>query len=401
MSQELATHEQITAIAIVVVLSCGVTACGSPPRDIRLIRHTVIIMRENRTFDHYFGLFPGADGAITGLISNGQTVPLVPVTNPSQLTNLCNSWDCALQAMDGTKMDSFDLIDGGTLNAYTQLTENDIPNYWSYARHFSLADRYFTSVHGPSLPNELFAVAAQSGGVIDDGSNYGSGVACDGGPAELVTVIDSNGNRTQISPCFDIPTLADKLVSAGVSWKYYGGGPNVFGTIRSIYESPAWTQNFAPAAQFFSDAAAGNLPAVIWLGNTAATDEEPPENPCPGENATVQILNALMLGPDWGSTAVFITWDDFGGLYDHVPPTQIDQFGLGPRVPLLVISPYSKAGHISHTASEHSSILKFVEARYKLPALTSRDLNASDLLDNFDFTQQPQAPFLLTPRQCQ
>jgi len=390
-------------LAIVLGLSTLMTlfaACDQGPKDLRAIQHVVFIIKENRTFDHYFGLFPGADGATRGTASSGRSVPLIHVSNPSQLSGLCNAWDCALEAMDGGKMDKFDLIDAGTLNAYTQLNEQDIPNYWAYARHFVLADRYFTSVHGPSFPNGLFALAAQSGGVIDNGSDFGAGIACDGTPAEVVTVIDSSGNRTDKSPCFDFQTLADSLEKAAVPWKSYGDGPNVFSTIRSIRNSPAWHENFAPEAQFVLDAERGRLPAMSWLATPVDANEHPPQNPCPGENWTVQVLNAIMQGPNWSSTVIFITWDDFGGLYDHVPPPQLDQFGLGPRVPLLIISPYAKRGYISHTVYEHSSILKFVETRYALPPLTLRDSASSNMLDSFDFTQPPQPPLVLQTRQC-
>lgn len=394
--------QRILFIACFCALFSTALACGGTPKakDVTLIQHTVFFIKENRTFDHYFGLFPGANGTTTGTISTGGTIPLTHPTDPAQLTNLCNTWDCALQAMNGGKMDSFDLIDGGTLNGYTQLQQQDIPNYWAYATHFTLADEYFTSVHGPSYPNELFSIAAQSGGVIDNGTNFGAGIGCDGAPSEIVTVIDSSGNRTQVSPCFDFPTLADSLASAGVSWTFYGGVPNVFGTIRHIRNSPAWTQNFASPAQFLVDAAAGHLPAVSWLGSPPQADEHPPADWCVGENWTVQALNALMQSPEWNSTVVFITWDDFGGLYDHVPPPQLDQFGLGPRVPLLIISPYAKPGYISHTVYEHSSILKFVETRYRLGPLTVRDATASDMLDSFDFHQPAQPPLVLQPRLC-
>ena len=124
------TLATIVSLSTIAVLS----ACGSQPRDISSIRHTVVIIKENRTFDHYFGLFPGADGTSTGTVSSGQVVPLIHLSSPSELSNLCNSWDCALEAMDGGKMDEFDLIDAGTLNAYTQMNEQDIPNYWAYAQ---------------------------------------------------------------------------------------------------------------------------------------------------------------------------------------------------------------------------------------------------------------------------
>lgn len=374
--------------------------CGTGPKDSRLIRHTVFIMKENRTFDHYFGQFPGANGATTGATSSGQTIPLTHLTNPANLANLCNDWFCALQAMDGGKMDAFDLINGGTLEAYTQLEQQDIPNYWAYAQHFTLADAYFTSVHGASLPNELYALAAQSGGVIDNGAG-GNGVACDGSPIELVTVLNPDGSTKLVSPCFDFPTLADSLTTAGIPWMYYGGTVNTFITIRQIRNGPAWNTNFASYDQFFADAQAGKLPAMSWVSAPEEDDEHPPLGWCPGENWTVQALNAVMQGPDWDSTVVFITWDDFGGLYDHVAPPQVDQFGLGPRVPLLIISPYAKPGFVSHTTYEHSSILKFVETRYGLGPLTARDAAASDMLDSFDFTQRPQAPLLLQTRQCQ
>jgi phospholipase C len=406
MNRPSEPHNYLTKAVGLLALTAITAACGpeaknvSTSNTISTIQHTVFIIKENRTFDHYFGLFPGVDGATRGAVSSGRTIPLNHVFDPPQLDNLCNSWDCAVEAFNGGRMDKFDLIDGGTLNGYTQLKEQDIPNYWAYAHHFTLADRYFTSVHGPSLPNWLFAIAAQSGGVIDDGSG-GAGALCDGTPAELVTVIDSSGNRTTMSPCFSFPTLADKLETAGVSWKYYGTGPNVFSTIRSIRNGSAWQKNFVPEAQFVLDAGAGQLPSVSWLATTEEADEHPPESPCPGENWTVKILNAVMQGPDWNFTVVFITWDDFGGLYDHVAPPQLDQFGLGPRVPLLIISPYPRPGHVSHTVYDHSSILKFAETRYGLSPLTSRDAAASNMLDSFDFTQPPLPPLILKTRQCQ
>jgi len=139
---------------------------------------------------------------------------------------------------------------------------------------------------------------------------------------------------------------------------------------------------------------------VSWVIPPSEASEHPPASICAGENWTVSVLNALMQGPDWNSTAVFLTWDDFGGLYDHVAPPQVDQFGLGPRVPLLIISPYAKSGYVSHTVSDHTSILKFIETRYHLQPLTSRDAQANPMLDSFDFTQRPRPPFLLTPRNC-
>lgn len=386
-------------------VSCGGQGGGhanvQPADSISSIQHTILIIKENHTFDNYFGTFPGADGATTGITSTGQVVPMTPMPDVYQAA-LCNGWNCAIDAIDGGKMDKFNLISGG-LSAYTQVGEDDIPNYWAYARQFALADRYFTSVHGPSVPNYFYMIAAQSGGVIDDGGDPGGGTLCDGIPYGDVAVIDGAGNITFQAPCFDFPTLADSLVAAGQTWKVYSDGSipgGIFDSIRHIRESPTWPDHVASDAQFLNDAQSGELPAMSWVFPPAGKTDHPPESICAGENWTVQQLNAVMQGPDWDSTVVFVTWDDFGGFYDHIPPPQVDLMGLGPRVPLLIISPFAKAGYVSHTVYEHSSILKFVETRYHIPPLTARDGMASDMLDSFDFSQQPQPPLILQPRAC-
>jgi phospholipase C len=128
--------------------------------------------------------------------------------------------------------------------------------------------------------------------------------------------------------------------------------------------------------------------------------EHPPASVCMGENWTVEQLNAVMSGPDWDSTVVFLTWDDFGGFYDHVAPPVVDNFGFRPRVPLLIISPWAKRGHITHTTLEFSSVLKFIEERFDLDPLTERDQDANDLIDSFDFDHRPRAPLLLQTRPC-
>ena len=154
-----------------------------------------------------------------------------------------------------------------------------------------------------------------------------------------------------------------------------------------------------PDTQFATDAASGNLPAVSWLV-TGPNSEHPPNSTCQGENWTVQQLNALMQGPDWGTSAVFLTWDDFGGFYDHVAPPPVDIYGLGPRVPLLIISPYAQPGYISHTQYEFSSVLKFIEDDFGLTPLSDRDANANDTTDSFNFSQTPTPPVILNPQTC-
>lgn len=389
----------LLALAAIVLATCGQQANQShAANDPTVIKHTIFIIKENRSFDNYFGDFPGADGATWGLTSAGQSVPLTHIDDCDESV-LCNGWACAQEAMNGGRMDQFDLVTGN-LDAYGRMMEADIPSYWSYAQRFVLADRFFTSVHGPSFPNHLFTVAPQSGGVMDNVDSSLGGTNCDGTPSGLVPVMDENGNVSYQSPCFDFLTLPDLLEEAGVSWKYYGEGGGILGTIRHVRNSPTFQSHVGDPSRFAADAAEGNLPAVSWLLPPAGMGEHPPESTCQGENWTIQILNAIMQGPDWNSSAVFVVWDDFGGFYDHVAPPQVDRFGFGPRVPLLIISPYAKPGYISHTLYEQSSVLKFVERRYGLVPMTVRDRNASDMLDSFDFSQAPQPAFILPQRSC-
>ena len=195
-------------------------------------------------------------------------------------------------------------------------------------------------------------------------------------------------------------TLPDLLERAGISWKYYIDGDGIFATIRHIRNSSMWTNNRGTSAQFLLDAQSGQLPAVSWLIAPWEGSEHPPNSVCAGDNRTAGFVNAIMQGPAWISTVVFVTYDDFGGFYDHVPPPQVDQHGLVPRVPLLIISPFAKPGYVSHTVYEHSSILKFIETRYRLQSLTRRDAAASNMLDSFDFSQPPQPPLILQSRPC-
>ena len=389
----------ISGVFVLTITLDLASGCNHPAtNDPSAIRHTIFIIKENRTFDTYFGGSPGADGATTGIASTGQLVDLSHMADSSTL-NLCNNWNCALHAVDGGKMDRFDQP-AGNLDAYSRLTEQDIPNYWAYAHRFVLADRYFSAVHGPSFPNHLFTIAAQTGGVTDNVDSSNLGRDCDGNPSGTVPVLDERGNLTRQSPCFDLQTLPDLLEGAAISWKYYAIGGGVLSTIRHIYKSSLFKERTAPPEQFEVDVVSGHLPAVSWLLPPEEMSEHPPESACQGENWTVRTVNAVMQGPDWNSTAIFIVWDDFGGLYDHVSPPQLDRMGLGPRAAMLVISPYAKSGHVSHTVYEQSSILKFVERLYNLPALTSRDHSASDMLDNFDFIQHPAPPFILSSRKC-
>jgi phospholipase C len=372
---------------------------------LRRIQHIVFLVKENRTFDNYFGTFPGACGAIEGMIHTGEVIPLS--RQPDRLAHDINhSFQGAVTAINGGRMNQFDLIGGGAdLSGYSQYLEEDIPNYFAYARYFTLADAMFSSLTGPSFPNHLYTVGAQSGGAINNptGGIWG----CDAAPTATVQVMDDQGTLSRVYPCFDFKTLADSLEEADISWKYYAPGFGKSGFIWSAFQaihhirfSSLWEEKVVDTSQFEADALAGSLPAVSWVVVGSGLSEHPPASTCMGENWTVRQLNAVMQGPDWNSTAVFLTWDDFGGFYDHVPPPTVDRFGFGPRVPLIIISPYAKQGHISHTIYEYSSLLKFAERRFGLEPLTDRDLLANDVLDSFDFHRPPLPPLILNERDC-
>src|SRR5258707_813636 len=323
-----------------LLLSLGVSALASPAaadddrghhhrHGLRRIQHIIFIVKENRTFDNYFGTFPGADGATTGMIHTGEIIPLS--RQPDRLTHdIGHSFNNAVTAINGGAMNQFDLITGGQdLSGYSQYLEEDIPSYFAYARYFTLADRMFSSLTGPSFPNHLYTVAAQSGRAINNPNNAGIW-GCDSPQGTRVQVLNENGTISLVYPCFDFTTLADRLEEAGISWKYYAPGIGESGFIWSsldaishIRYSPLWEENVVSETQFVVDALNGDLPTVSWIVTGSGRSEHPPASTCIGENWTVEQLNTVMQGPLWSSTAIFLTWDDFGGFYDHLPPPNV------------------------------------------------------------------------------
>lgn len=408
-----------TAIAVSLFFPLGrpyaSAQAQTQPKDITQIQHIIFLIRENRSFDNMFGTFPGADGATTAPISTGQVIPLQHAEDqyPRDPDHGPKS---ARVAMDNGKMDAFDLVINGNRNgdylSLSQQVESDIPNYFAYARYFALGDHMFSSIPSDSYPAHLFTIAAQSFQAIDvpRGPNPGGDAwGCDAPPTWSAESETSKGIFFSVYPCYsNATTMADLLDQAGISWRSYaptapekGYGFNIYDAIKQIREGPEWQTNVLPYTQFASDALAGNLPAVTWLVSGQEKTDHPPHSLCYGENWVVDQLNALMQGPDWGTSVVFIVWDDFGGLYDHVPPPKVgDIYGLGPRSPLLVISPYAKSGLISSEVFEFSSVLKFIETRFNLPSLTKRDANSKNMLDMFDFNQSPLPPLILNTRTC-
>ena len=382
------------------------------------IQHIVFIVKENRSFDNMFGKFPGANGATQGPISTGQILKLQPAADVLS-RDLCHTWNCNVVAIDHGRMDQWDITVGdatfacnlnGDYLCYSQYnTQTDLPNYFKLASNFTLADNYFSAIHATSNPNHVYTVAATSNGIFGQAHLATNGLkgesGCKSDPGAVVNVIAANGDIISPYPCFDFTSLVDSLDAAQLSWTYYtptGSSYDPLEAINHIRNNPAeWNAHVKTDTQFVSDATNGKLPAVSWLVTSDNNSEHPPNSVCNGENWTVQQVSAIMSNlNEWNSTAIFVLWDDDGGFYDHVAPPVLDQFGLGPRVPLMIISPYAKSGNISHTLYEHSSLLAFAESVFGLQPIHFRDSIANNMFDSFDFNQSPLPPITLTPRSC-
>jgi phospholipase C len=416
------------------------------------IKHVVFIVKENRTFNTYFATYPGAEGATEGGTMScdahgcdvGPTVRLRRARDV-QPHDLAHCFRCALAAINGGEMNGFNnmaaTIDvgdkadlyGKDLSGYVYFERDGIPNYWAYADRFVLADRFFTSMYGPTLPEHLYAVAAQSNGIVENKStlDHPNGYCAD--PTEFSSrfpphlsdadrrrIMDSErriarsatgwydvaATWEQIRLCFDIPVLPDQLEEDGISWGYYAtynAWMNALQMIRHVYHGPMW-DNVHDPDRFLKDVRRERLPAVSWVVPPEPYNEHPGsgKSVCAGENWTVNLVNTIMKSRYWQSTAIVQVWDDYGGFYDPVAPPQYDVMGLGPRTPALVISPYTRAGEnpnggeVDHTTYEFSSVLAFIEQIFDLRPMTERDARANPLAGAFDF-DHPNFEKLILP----
>lgn len=422
------------------------------PKEIPL-RHFIYIIQENQSFDRYFGTYPGANGIPTDakLATKPGGPPEVSPFHLHQTAiphDLSHSWQAATTAYHDGKMDGFlwaewpralsfywdkkpipqpdpNLIHpkpvnpqqetraqlmrqrlegpaerGGqgpmgnaagppqgpppdwVLNTLSYYDWHEIPNYWEYARQYTLCDNFFSSLMGPSEPNHLYTVAAQSGGMVN---NPPPGLATEPG-------------------VYTFPTMAELLENAHVSWRYYDQKTNPhqhslwnpLPGFVAFQNSPELMQHLVPLGDFYRDLANHSLPAVSWIVPTAEDSEHPPADAYQGMWHVTQLVNALMQSPDWKDSVIILTWDDYGGFYDHVPPPNVDRYGYGPRVPALIISPYAKAGVICHTYFDFTSPLRLIEEHFGLKSLTARDAAAKDMLDCLNFQQKPLAPDVIT-----
>ena len=376
------------------------------------IKHVVFVIKENRTFDNMFGLFPGANGVTVGM-DQGEPRALTPAIDRLEM-DIRHCYDCALQAWNEGEMDGFATIsEWADRYAYTQFLPEDLPNYWHWASEYVLGDNFFASAQGPSFPNHLYTIAAQSVGTHENvyqdqdllrERHQETGLfkawGCDSTEEAYAVVVDSEGIEKKVPPCFDFLTEGDLLTRADIPWAYYAATQYQHGYLWSAYDAirhiredeEYWQSHIFPVDTFVEQSSTGLLPPVTWVTPRFELSEHPEYSFCHGENWTTEIVNAVMEGPQWDSTAIFITWDDYGGFYDHVPPPQVDDFGFGIRVPLLVISPYAKRGFVSHELGEFSSVLRFIEDNWELTQLTHRDRDATPLLSAFDFEQKPRPP---------
>jgi phospholipase C len=376
------------------------------------IRRIVYIIKENRTFDHLFGRFPGANGISVGM-DRGVERPLLPATSGAIATDIEHCYECSVEAWNRGAMDGFNQSEAADRDAYTQFLPEDLPNYWHWAEQFVLLDNFFTSAHGPSFPNHLFAIAAQSGGAyenpVQDRAQLGrrhreTGLfkawGCDSLSDAFVGVKDAGGTVDRAFPCFDLETAGDLLDRKRIPWAHYSATPfqngylwNAFSAVSHMRrDAERWARHCFPVDDLVLHIREDRLPPVTWVTPRFEVSDHPEYSFCWGETWTTRVLNAIMESATWKETAVFLTWDDYGGFYDHEPPPQIDAFGFGIRTPMLVISPYAKHGHVSRELGEFSSPVRFIEDNWGLPQLAERDRRATSLLDSFDFDQRPRPP---------
>jgi phospholipase C len=428
---------------------------------IHKIKHVIIVMQENRSFDSYFGTYPGADGiAMSGgvpsvceqnLTGSGCTRPYHDTADvngggPHGLPN-------AVADVDGGKMDGFIEQRGRAKKTCTNPddpacevnvmpdvmgyhTGQEIPDYWAYARDFVLDDHMFEPVKSWSLPDHLYMVSAWSAQC-----RTRSPMSCANDIAGPYTIAKFDAavqdelttGQTDIDLAWtDITWL---FYEHHVSWRYYvqaGSQPDCDNdsdeTCPAVYQSATtpgiWNplplfgdvrhdkqeSDIQPLGGYFAAAKAGKLPAVSWITPSQKDSEHPPASVHRGQAYVTSIINAAMKSPDWDSTAIFLTWDDWGGFYDSAVPPAVDQNGYGLRVPALVISPYARHGYIDHQVLSSDAYLKFIEddflggARLN-PATDGRPDPRPDVREDepilgnmeadFNFSQAPRPPVLL------
>lgn len=455
-------------LASAAVLGVAVAACiaattlksrsAMQEASIHKIQHVVVIMQENRSFDHYFGTFPGADGIP---MQNGAPVACLPqpgggaCVRPYHDTLDRNrggphNFHASQVAVNGGRMDGFLMAlngggrcagfadpscarRGGIRDVMGYHDEHEIPNYWRYARDFVLQDHLFENVASWSLPQHLFMVSEWSASC----PQLRVAMSCVNEPESPDPPNDfrrQTGMRGDGRPDYAWTDLTYLLHRKHVSWAYYvmagtepdcangidGCRPRLqsqrtpgiwnvlpgFDTVREDGE----LGNVQDLRQFYTAARNGTLPNVVWICPAGPYSEHPTALVSVGQAYVTGLINAIMHGPDWDSTAIFVTWDDWGGFYDHVAPPKVDENGYGIRVPGIVISPYARRGYIDHQVLSHDAYVKFIEDDFlgseridpktngrpdRRPDVRENASQLGDLRTDFDFNQPPRSPEIL------
>ncbi len=360
------------------------------------IQHLVVLLQENHSFDNYFGTYPGADGlpADTKMPVDPKNLGAGYVTpwhiGNSTITDLSHSAATYHDQYDNGKMDAF----VSALNSRNQngrLTmgysdDRDIPYYWNLADNFVLFDHFFSSAKDGSFANHMYWVAG-------------------------IPPVTQKGQKLS-DMLANVPTIFDRLQAAGVSWKFYVQNYDPTLTYRNLgtsgnrasqviwvpllnfdrfIDDPALSSHIVDLSQYFIDVQNGTLPSVAYLIPSGAS-EHPPSSLKTGQTFVKTLIQELMRSSAWNSSAFLLAYDDWGGWYDHVLPPQVDQYGYGPRVPAILVSPYAKKGYIDSTVLDFTSILKFIEQNWSVASLAQRDANANNFLSAFDFSQAPRSP---------
>ena len=450
----------LAACTSAVQVTGAATPSTADLTGIHKIQHVIIVMQENRSFDNYFGTYPGANG-----IPMRHGVPAVCVPDPKGgcVRPYHNSADAngggphglknAIADINRGKMNGFlrqraaaakackfpqdpQCAPGSSRDVMGYHTAAEIPNYWAYAKHFVLQDHMYEPVKSWSLPDHLYMVSAWSAKCKN--TDPKSCVNNIGGPEKgpLVGQAAYQAMTTGITPIDMAWTDITWLLHAHhVSWAYYvqkGTQPDcaysgalACSPVRQRASTPGiWNPlplftdvhqdhqlgNIQGLGSYFSAAKAGTLPSVTWITPSQLDSEHPPASVHQGQAYVTAIVNAAMKSPDWNSTAIFLSWDDWGGFYDHVTPPKIDHNGYGLRVPGIIISPYAKKGFIDHQTLSSDAFLKFIEDDFlggarlnpktdgrpdPRPDVRENAPQLGNLLNDFNFNQRPLPPLLL------
>jgi phospholipase C len=360
-------------------------------------------VKENHTYDAYFAGFPGGEGTDHGVDSHGKRHPLVKISGATPGRDRPHSFDAAHASWNKGHMDHFDIGEGvrrGLPDPF--VTYGPMGYYWSIAKKAVLCDHWFTPARTCSEPNHMFAFAATCGGMIDN-------------PHAKCTVLLPNGKLDHNHPphftAKEIPTtLANELQKKGLEWRVYhekkagaktGAGAGALHLFDVATSLPGFHKRVLDDEEDLDDndkllklINSGEVGAVNWIEAAPGHNEHPAVGAVDaGEEWTRKIVSQIGRSKVWDKCAIFITWDDYGGFYDHVPPPNVDALGLGFRVPCLIISPYAKKGFVDKTVFEHSSMMKFCEGNFGLPTMAVRDAKAHDpAASAFDLKQAPR-PF--------